>query len=67
MTCGHVGCCDSSPGRHATRHFHATEHPVVKVYEPGQNWAWCYADEEMVGSISSFPQESPAEHPTASP
>lgn len=67
MTCGHVGCCDSSPGRHATGHFHATQHPVMKAFEPGQSWAWCYVDEEMVGSIQAFPQESPSEHPTASP
>ncbi len=67
MTCGHVGCCDSSPGRHATGHYHATQHPVMKSFEPGQNWAWCYPDEEMVGSIHSFPQESPDEHPAASP
>ncbi len=45
LTCGHVGCCDSSPGRHATRHFHATEHPVIASYEPGERWAWCYVDE----------------------
>ena len=36
LTCGHVGCCDSSPGRHATRHFHQTTHPVVASYEPGE-------------------------------
>jgi len=45
LTCGHVGCCDSSPGRHATRHFHETEHPVVASYEPGERWCWCYVDE----------------------
>ncbi len=67
MTCGHVGCCDSSPGKHATRHFHETEHPVMKSFEPGENWAWCYLDEEMVGSIPAFPGESPPEHYTASP
>jgi phosphoenolpyruvate-protein phosphotransferase len=44
LTCGHVGCCDSSPGRHATRHAHATSHPVIASYEPGERWAWCYAD-----------------------
>jgi phosphoenolpyruvate-protein phosphotransferase len=42
LTCGHVGCCDSSPGRHATRHAHATSHPVIASYEPGERWAWCY-------------------------
>jgi uncharacterized UBP type Zn finger protein len=44
MTCGHVGCCDSSPGKHATAHFHSTGHPIVQSYEPGENWWWCYQD-----------------------
>jgi phosphoenolpyruvate-protein phosphotransferase len=44
LTCGHVGCCDDSPGQHATRHAHATSHPVIASYEPGERWAWCYAD-----------------------
>ena len=46
LTCGHVGCCDSSPGRHATRHFHQTGDPLVASYEPGERWAWCYIDQE---------------------
>ena len=44
LTCGHVGCCDSSPGRHATRHAHHASHPVIASYEPGERWAWCYVD-----------------------
>ena len=44
MTCGHVGCCDSSPGKHATAHFHETSHPIVQSYEPGEDWWWCYQD-----------------------
>jgi hypothetical protein len=44
-TCGHVGCCDSSPNRHATAHFHDTGHPLVQSYEPGENWWWCYRDD----------------------
>ncbi len=44
-TCGHVGCCDSSPNRHATGHFHDTDHPLVQSYEPGEDWWWCYVDE----------------------
>lgn len=42
--CGHVGCCDSSPNRHATAHFHGTSHPLVQSYEPGEDWYWCYVD-----------------------
>lgn len=48
MTCGHVGCCDSSKNRHATKHFHTTGHPVVRSFQPGESWAWCYADEVML-------------------
>ena len=48
LTCGHVGCCDSSPGRHATRHFHQTAHPVIASYERGERWGWCYVDETEV-------------------
>ena len=47
QTCGHVGCCDSSKNKHATKHFRATEHPVVVSAEPGEQWAWCYAHEQM--------------------
>ncbi len=45
LTCGHVGCCDSSPGKHATKHFHRSKHPVMASFEPGERWAWCYVDE----------------------
>ncbi|HZR81481.1 MAG TPA: UBP-type zinc finger domain-containing protein [Candidatus Binatia bacterium] len=45
LRCGHVGCCDSSPNRHATAHWHETSHPVIASWEPGERWAWCYADE----------------------
>jgi phosphoenolpyruvate-protein phosphotransferase len=48
LTCGHVGCCDDSPGRHATQHAHATTHPVIASYEPGERWAWCYVDQADV-------------------
>jgi uncharacterized UBP type Zn finger protein len=48
LICGHVGCCDSSLGKHATRHFHATGHPIMRSIEPGEHWRWCYIDEEMV-------------------
>jgi CPA1 family monovalent cation:H+ antiporter len=45
LSCGHVGCCDSSPRRHATAHFAATAHPVIRSAEPGEDWRWCYVDE----------------------
>ena len=45
QTCGHVGCCDSSPGLHATRHFQLVGHPIVRSFEPGEDWFWCYPDE----------------------
>jgi len=45
LTCGNVGCCDSSPGKHATGHHRATGHPMVETLQPGQDWMWCYVDE----------------------
>jgi Zn-finger in ubiquitin-hydrolases and other protein len=45
LTCGHVGCCDSSPMRHARGHALTIEHPIVRSLEPGEEWSWCYADE----------------------
>ena len=48
LVCGHVGCCDSSVGKHATKHFHATQHAIMKSVEPGESWAWCYIDELML-------------------
>jgi uncharacterized UBP type Zn finger protein len=54
LTCGHIGCCDSSPNRHATKHFHATKHPIVSSAEPGETWAFCYVDDRV---LSRFPDE----------
>lgn len=48
MTCGHVGCCDSSKNKHATKHFHATEHPVIQSFQPDEDWLYCYVDDQMV-------------------
>jgi uncharacterized UBP type Zn finger protein len=48
LICGHVGCCDQSPNRHATKHFYATEHPIIRSLEPGEDWRWCYIDEVLV-------------------
>ncbi|MFL5348327.1 MAG: ubiquitin carboxyl-terminal hydrolase 14 [Hyalangium sp.] len=51
LACGHVGCCDSSPNRHATGHFHQSSHPLIRSLEPGEDWGWCYVDEvELEGS-----------------
>jgi uncharacterized UBP type Zn finger protein len=46
QACGHVGCCDNSPGRHATAHFSASQHPIIRSYEPGEDWWWCYVDDD---------------------
>jgi uncharacterized UBP type Zn finger protein len=51
LTCGHVGCCDSSPLQHATGHFHATGHPVMRSIEPGETWRWCYVDTELSSEL----------------
>ena len=47
LHCGHVGCCDSSPGRHASKHFDETAHPVMRSFEPGETWRWCFVDEKL--------------------
>lgn len=47
QACGHVGCCDSSPNKHATRHYQASQHPVITSAEPGEQWAWCYPDQAL--------------------
>jgi uncharacterized UBP type Zn finger protein len=49
LSCGHVGCCDSSKNKHATQHFHQSNHPIVRSFEPGEGWQWCYIDQMLVG------------------
>jgi hypothetical protein len=44
MTCGHVGCCNSSPNQHASKHWIHSHHPIIRSFEPGEEWGWCYAD-----------------------
>lgn len=44
LACGHVGCCDNSPNRHATKHYRATEHPIIQSFEKDEDWIWCYED-----------------------
>jgi uncharacterized UBP type Zn finger protein len=48
LTCGHVGCCDNSRGKHATKHFHRAQHPIVRSYQPGEDWGWCYAHQLLM-------------------
>ncbi len=47
-TCGHVGCCDSSIGKHATKHFQQTGHPIIQSFQPDEDWLWCYVDQVMM-------------------
>ncbi len=57
--CGHVGCCDQSPGKHATAHFHATRHPIIEGYDPPEGWGWCYIDEVFIDLPNATPQLGP--------
>jgi uncharacterized UBP type Zn finger protein len=50
-SCGHVGCCDTSKNKHATKHFQETGHPIVRSLEPGEEWGWCYADKEFFETL----------------
>lgn len=50
LICGHVACCDSSPNKHATRHFRTSGHAIITSVEPGESWVWCYADEAVLSS-----------------
>jgi uncharacterized UBP type Zn finger protein len=54
LICGHVGCCDNSPGRHATKHFHTSQHAVMRSFEPGEEWGWCYVDKEFFEPMPTF-------------
>jgi uncharacterized UBP type Zn finger protein len=51
MECGHVGCCDSSKNKHASKHFHRTRHPLARSIEPGESWIWCFVDQDVVGDV----------------
>lgn len=53
LACGHVGCCDSSKNRHATRHFHRSRHPLIRSLEPDEHWVWCYVDDVVAGELRS--------------
>ncbi|MEA2459689.1 MAG: hypothetical protein QOC95_2661 [Thermoleophilaceae bacterium] len=47
QSCGHIGCCDSSPGKHASAHHLASEHPIARSAQPGEDWSWCFVDQLM--------------------
>lgn len=51
LSCGHVGCCDNSPNRHATKHYNATKHPIVRSVEPGEDWGYCYPDDRFYETL----------------
>jgi uncharacterized UBP type Zn finger protein len=53
LTCGHVGCCDSSKNKHARKHFYIAGDPLVRSIEPGDRWIWCYADETFAGELAA--------------
>lgn len=62
LTCGHVGCCDNSPNRHATKHYHHTRHPVIRSFEPGEGWGYCYPDDQFVESLTPRAGEAAHQH-----
>ena len=66
LTCGHVGCCDASPNRHATEHFHATQHPIVESYGSGDRWRWCYVDRVIVDLPAPAAELDPPASPASS-
>ncbi|MGH9581942.1 MAG: UBP-type zinc finger domain-containing protein [Bryobacteraceae bacterium] len=59
LTCGHVGCCDSSKNKHATKHFHSTQHPLIRSIEAGETWAWCYVDQVTFASLDPEARSEP--------
>ena len=66
--CGHVGCCDSSPNQHATRHAAHSGHPIAQSFEPGEDWFWNYATGEPVETVAlAEPTSHPAAQPTPAP
>jgi hypothetical protein len=66
--CGHIGCCDSSPSQHASKHAHETRHAIVRTYEPGENWFWNYSSEqEFEGPPLAPPEHHPLDQPVPGP
>ncbi|MCC3282799.1 UBP-type zinc finger domain-containing protein [Arthrobacter caoxuetaonis] len=66
--CGHIGCCDTSPGQHATAHGRSTGHPVIRSFEPGEDWFYSYLDEATFqGPVLAPPQAHPVSQPVPGP
>ncbi len=66
--CGHVGCCDSSPSQHASAHFAETSHPIIRSFEPGEDWFWDFTTEDYYdGPALADPQSHPLDQPTPGP
>lgn len=62
LECGHVGCCDNSPGKHATAHHRKTGHAVIRSFEPGEPWGYCYVDDAFVEALPALQGELAARH-----
>ena len=62
LGCGHVGCCDQSPNHHATNHYRRTHHPVLRTYEPGEDWGYCYPDDLFLEQLPAKAGEVPPRH-----
>ena len=68
LECGHVGCCDSSPSQHASRHAREADHPIARTYEPGEDWFWDYRMDELVdGPELAPPLHRPLDQPSPGP
>lgn len=66
--CGHIGCCDSSPHQHATKHYHETGHPIMQSFEPGEDWFWSYPEQDQVrGERLAPPESHPADQAVPGP
>ena len=66
--CGHIGCCDTSPGQHATAHWKESGHPLMTSFEPGEDWYWDFRDDRTYeGPVLAGPQNHPSDQPTPGP
>jgi uncharacterized UBP type Zn finger protein len=65
LSCGHVGCCDDSKNKHATRHYHRTRHPVIRSFEPGEEWGYCYPHDALAEELPAAAAEMAPVHYSA--